>query len=358
MTIAELQRGNPKDKIYASFGEIMLRLSSPGFERLFQSPLLNTTFGGGEANVAVSLALQGLKSRFVTLLPKNDIAEGAMRMLKGHGVDASKVVLVDGARMGIYFMEKGANQRPSRVIYDRLPSAISEMGQGSIDWDKALSGCGWFHITGITPALSKNTADGAIAAMEAARKVGAVVSIDLNYRAKLWKYVEGSKGVIEVMDRLTGLSGVVIANEEDCQKSLGIGTDIDPGSGKIDEGRYERLAKDVLDRYPNLKLIAITLRESVSASHNRWGAMLSDGKETLFSKKYDITHIVDRVGGGDSFSAGLIYGLSHFSTLGDALEYAACASCLCHSIEGDMNLSTNDEIMALFAGDKSGRIKR
>jgi 2-dehydro-3-deoxygluconokinase len=358
MTIAKLQQGNPADKIYVSFGEIMLRLSPPGFTRLFQSPTLEATFGGGEANVAVSLALQTLKSRFVTALPNNEIAQSALRMLKGYGVDASKVVLIKDARMGTYFMERGANQRPSRVIYDRLPSAISEIEPGAINWEGAFDGCGWLHITGITPALTAKTARESLLAMETARKAGMVVSLDLNYRAKLWKYVKGENGVVEMMDKMTRLTDVVIANEEDCQKSLGIGTDIDPGTGEIEEGRYHKLAHEVLDRYPNVKVIAITLRESISASHNRWGAMLTDGTETLFSRKHDITHIVDRVGGGDSFSAGLIYGLSHFSKLEDVLEYAVSASCLCHSVEGDMNLSTHDEIMALFKGDKSGRIKR
>ncbi len=355
MIIDEIHKKKTSDKIFIAFGEIMLRLAAPGFERLLQSPALSATFGGGEANVLVSLACLGQKTRYVTGLPQNDIGRAATRQLRGFGIDTDHVLMVPGSRMGIYFLEKGANQRPSRVIYDRIPSAVSTIVPGAIDWDAVFSGCGWFHITGITPALSKNAADEAAAAVTAAKKSGLIVSIDLNYRANLWKW---GKSATDVMPGLTERADVVIANEEDCQKALGIGVDIDPSKGVIDRAGYERLAGDVTARYPNVKVIAITLRESISASANRWGAMLSDGKETIFSKKYDITHIVDRVGGGDAFSAGLIYGLSHFSDLSEILNFATAASALAHSIEGDWNLSSLDEITALARGEGTGRIKR
>jgi 2-dehydro-3-deoxygluconokinase len=355
MSIDKIRKADPKGKTFAAFGEIMLRLASPDCERLLQSPLLSATFGGGEANVLVSLACLGLKTRYITALPKNDIARSALRQLRGFGIDSDHVVIVPDSRMGIYFLEKGANQRPSRVIYDRAPSAVSEIAPGAVDWDTVFSDCGWFHLTGITPALSKNAADAAETALKAARKNGLIVSIDLNYRANLWKW---GKAAREVMGGLVEYADVIIANEEDCQKSLGIGLDIDPGTGVIDQSRYEKLTGDVLERYPGAGIIAITLRESRSASSNRWGALLSDGREVIFSRKYDITHIVDRVGGGDAFAAGLIYGLCRLSGLTEALEFATAASCLAHSIMGDWNLSTLEEITALAGGEATGRIKR
>ncbi len=355
MSIDKIRKVNPKEKIFAAFGEIMLRLASPDYERLLQSPLLSATFGGGEANVLVSLACLGVNTRYATALPKNDIARAALRQLRGFGVDTDHVLLVPGSRMGIYFLEKGASQRPSRVIYDRAPSAVSEIAPGAIDWNALFSGCGWFHLTGITPALSRNAADQSATALAAAKERGLIISIDLNYRANLWKW---GKTAPEVMGELVDYADVIIANEEDCQKSLGIGLDIDPGSGVIDQARYEKLTRDVLKRYPGAGIIAITLRESQSASSNRWGALLSDGGKVIFSRKYDITHIVDRVGGGDSFAAGLIYGLSHFSGLSETLEFAAAASCLAHSIQGDWNLCGLEEIMALVGGEATGRIKR
>jgi 2-dehydro-3-deoxygluconokinase len=355
MLIDKIREANPKEKTCAAFGEIMLRLAAPDHERLLQSPLLSATFGGGEANVLVSLACLGQKTRYVTALPKNDIAQAAIRQLRGFGVDTDHVLFVPNSRMGIYFLEKGANQRPSRVIYDRVPSAVSQIAPGAVDWNAAFSGCGWFHVTGITPALSGNAADEAVTALRAAKERGLIISIDLNYRANLWKW---GKAAPEVMGELTDYADVIIANEEDCQKSLGIGLDIDPGTGIIDQARYERLTGDVLKRYPNVGIIAITLRESQSASSNRWGAVLSDGRQVIFSRKYDITHIVDRVGGGDAFSAGLIYGLSRFSGLPEALEFATAASCLAHSIQGDWNLCSLEEIMALVGGEATGRIKR
>jgi 2-dehydro-3-deoxygluconokinase len=355
MTIEKILAGGAKDKIFAAFGEIMLRLAAPDNERLLQSPALSATFGGGEANVLVSLACLGKKTRYITALPANDIAAAAIRQLRGFGVDTDHILSVAGSRMGIYFLEKGANQRPSRVIYDRIPSAVSEIAPGAVDWKKAFSGCGWFHLTGITPALSVSAADESLAALTKAKEQGLVISIDLNYRSNLWKW---GKAAPQVMGELAAYADVIIANEEDCQKALGIAIEFDPAKGVIDEDSYRRLAGQVIERYPGAAIIAITLRESLSASANRWGAVVSDGRGVIFSKRYDITHIVDRVGSGDAFSAGLIYGLCHLSDLSGALEFAVAASCLAHSIPGDYNRCGLDEITALIKGDTAGRIKR
>lgn len=355
MPLSFIQNTKPETKTFAAFGEIMLRFSPFGMERFFQSNRMMAVFGGGESNVMVSLAIQGCSSRFITALPDNEIGIAATRFLQSFGVDVSRIIMKKNSRMGLYFMEKGANQRPSRVIYDRDDSAINQIADGEIDWEKALQGCGWFHITGITPALSQNAANQAKKSIEIAKKLGLIVSMDLNYRAKLWKYGASPQ---EIMQDLVKNTDIIIANEEDCQKTLGIGTEIDPETGKIDQEQYAKLTQQVLDQYSNVKMIAITLRESVSASHNRWGACINDRKEVIFSRKYDITHIVDRVGGGDSFSAGLIYGLSHLPSVKEALEYAVAASCLTHSIEGDVNLSSKNEIMNLYQGDVTGRIKR
>ncbi len=344
-----------KKGVYAAMGEIMLRLSAPGFEKMFQSPELKATFGGGESNVLVSLANMGLQSRFISALPENAMGEQALRILRGFNVDVSGIVKKKNSRMGLYFLEKGANQRPSSVIYDRSGSAICTLRSDEIDWKSVMSGVSWFHITGITPALSETASALSFKAAEEAKKQGAIVSIDLNFRAKLWNYGKDAK---DVMPKLALLADVIIANEEDVQKSLGIGTDLDPTHGEIDRDRYSELSRRVFDTYGDLSLLAITLRESVSASHNRWSACLGDGKETVFSRTYEITDIVDRVGGGDSFAAGLIYGLSNFDSGEDALNFAVAASCLNHSIEGDVNLSSLDDIMKLYGGDASGRISR
>ena len=351
----QLNARKAADKPVAAFGEIMLRLAAPGFERFFQSPFLSATFGGGEANVVSSLALLGMKSRFLSVLPDNDIGKSAIRVLRGLGVDTDHVAMRSGSRMGIYFLERGANQRPSKVIYDRAGSAVAEIAPGMIDWKAALQDCGWFHVTGITPALSKGAAGETETALTTARKLGLIVSMDLNFRSKLWKW---GKTAPEVMGELVKYVDVVIANEEDCQKSLGVGTDIDPTGGEIDSAHYEKLSEKMFSAYPNIQVLAITLRESISASANRWGALVSCGSEVYFSRKFDITHIVDRVGGGDSFAAGLIHGLCHLDGPKEALEFAVAASCLAHSIEGDMNLTTLDEVMGLSAGDATGRIKR
>jgi len=337
-----------------TFGEIMLRLAPPGFERFLQSPGFVATWGGGEANVAVSVAGFGLPAAFVTVAPSNPIADAMVAELRRFSVDTSKIVRGKG-RMGIYFVEPGANQRPSKVVYDREYSAIALAKPGDIDWDKSFEGAGWFHTTGITPAISASAADLALESVQAARTRGITVSCDLNYRKNLWKW---GKPAHEVMSELVKYVDVVIANEEDCQAALGIQTDVDVHSGKLDREAYRALAAKVLDAYPNIKTIAITLRESKSASHNGWSACLYDGSEFLLSRHYEITHIVDRVGAGDSFGGGLIYGLNVLASKREALEFATAASCLKHSLPGDFNRFTVDEVMTLLKGDGSGRVQR
>jgi 2-dehydro-3-deoxygluconokinase len=337
----------------------MLRLKSPGFERYFQSPQLEATFGGGEANVAASLATFGLDVSYVTALPQNPLGESVIRILRGMGVDTSFIAR-QGERLGIYFLEAGANQRPSNVIYDRANSSISTAKVDDFDWDAIFDGASWFHITGITPAISQSAAELSLAAVQNANAKGVMVSCDYNYRKKLWKY---GKAAPEVMGELVKYVDVGIANEEDCQRSLGVR--VDEGaweqavhSGELDTIRYEALAKKMFASFPNLKYQAITLRESFSASHNGWSGCLFNGSEFFVSRRYDITHIVDRVGGGDSFAAGLIYGLHTGMPDADALEFAVAASCLKHTILGDVNLSTVDEVKRLMGGDVSGRVRR
>ena len=341
--------------LFATFGEIMLRLSPPGLERLLQSPQFVATFGGGEANVAVALAQFGAKSRFITVLPPaNPIADAFVGELRRFGVDSDHIARAPG-RMGIYFVESGANQRPSKVLYDREHSSIALARPGSIDWRSALRDVSWFHITGITPAISASAAELAIESLRSAKERGIQTSCDLNYRKNLWKW---GKTAGEVMPQLANLIDVCIANEEDCQKALNIHVDIDVESGSLEREKYAELGERVLATYPNLKLLAITLRESKSASHNSWSACLHTGKEFLLSRKYEITHIVDRVGGGDSFAAGLIYGLTHLGSHAKALEFAVAASCLKHSVPGDFNRFSAEEVEALIAGGGSGRVQR
>jgi 2-dehydro-3-deoxygluconokinase len=341
-------------KTLVTFGEIMLRLAPPGYERFLQSPSFIATWGGGEANVAVAAAAFGNAARFVTALPENPIADAFVAELRRFNVDASCVVRGKG-RVGIYFVEPGANQRPSKVVYDREHSAIALAKPGDIDWNKCFDGAGWFHVTGITPAISQGAAELALEAARSARAKGVTVSCDLNYRKNLWKWGKAAK---EVMPELVRLVDVGIANEEDCQKALGIGLDVDVESGKLDRDQYRRLTDKVLAEYPNLKMLAVTLRESHSASHNGWAACLNDRTEFLVSRHYDITHIVDRVGGGDSFAGGLIHGLLNLPNHRDALEFAVAASCLKHSIPGDFNRFTAAEVNALLKGGGSGRVQR
>jgi 2-dehydro-3-deoxygluconokinase len=342
-------------KTTVTFGEIMLRLAPPGFERFLQSPQFVATFGGGEANVAVALSSFGAPSRFVTVLPdKNPIADALIGELRRFGVDTSKIVRGKG-RLGIYYLEAGANQRASKVIYDREHSAIALAKPGDIDWDAAFDGAGWFHVTGITPAISASASALALEAARRAREKGLTVSCDLNYRKNLWKW---GKPAAEVMRELILYVDIAVANEEDVQMALGIQAEVDVQSGKLDRSQYERLTAKVLAEYANLKAIAITLRESHSASHNGWSACLNDRTEFLVSRHYEITHIVDRVGGGDSFAGGLIYGLQSLPTHRDALEFAVAASCLKHSVPGDFNRVSLDEVQALVKGGGSGRVQR
>ncbi len=342
-------------KLVVSFGEIMVRLAPPGFERFLQSPLFQATFGGGEANVAVAISGFGGQSRYVTVLPPNNpIVDAFIGELRRFGVDANHIVRQKG-RFGIYFVEPGANQRPSKVVYDRDNSAIALAKPGDIDWNKSFDGGGWFHITGISPALSQSAADLSIESVRVAREKGLTVSVDLNYRKNLWKYGKAPK---EVMPEIVKHCHYVIANEEDCQMTLGIESAADVHSGKLDSSQYEQLTKKVLTAYPNLKGIAVTLRESQSASRNGWSACFHDGSQFLLSKHYDITHIVDRVGGGDCFAGGLIFGLMNLASAQDALEFAVAASCLKHSIPGDFNRFSREEVEALIKGGGSGRVQR
>ena len=339
-----------------TFGEIMLRLKSPALERFFQSPSLEATFGGGEANVAVSLANYGMDAAFVTVLPKNDIGEACLRELRGFGVDTTRIVRKDG-RMGIYYLETGACQRPSKVIYDRAGSAMAEAVPGDIDWKKVFDGATWFHITGITPAISQGAADLSLEAVKAAKKLGIHVSCDLNYRKNLWKY---GKRADEVMTELVKYVDTVIANEEDFQKSLGLSAESSSAveEGQIDVELYKKIASTAMEKYPNIKRVAITLRESHSADRNDWSACLYNGKEFFLSRKYSITDIVDRVGGGDSFGGGLIYGLNNYPDEKTALEFAVAASCLKHTIPGDYNRVSVSEVESLMKGSGTGRVQR
>lgn len=339
-----------------TFGEIMLRLKSPEHERLFQAPALEATFGGGEANVAVSLAVFGRPAAFVTALPENPVADGAVRQLRGYGVDVGGIRRTTSGRLGIYFLETGANQRASTVVYDREGSAIQAVRPGDFDWPRLFAGASWFHLTGITPALSQSAADTTLEAVKAAQAARLKVSLDLNYRKKLWNY---GKRPPEVMTELVRHVDVVVANEEDIQMCLAIEADgVDVAGGQVSAAAYRSLTRKVKKAYPNLSAVAVTLRASKSADRNGWSAVL-DGSGYFSSRSYDIDDIVDRVGGGDSFSAGLIFGLTEWpQDESRALEFAVAASCLKHSIPGDFNLATRAEVEALLGGDATGRVKR
>ena len=342
-------------KTTVTFGEIMLRLCPPGFERFLQTPQFVATFGGGEANVAVAVSTFGLPARYITVLPdKHAIADAVIGELRRFGVDTAKIVRGKG-RVGVYYVETGANQRPSKVIYDRENSAIALAKPGDIDWSAAFEDAGWFHVTGITPAISASASALALESVQRATEKGLTVSCDLNYRKNLWKW---GKPAVEVMRDLVNHVDILIANEEDVQMALGVQAGVDVESGKLDRSQYETLAVKVLGMYPRLKAIAITLRESKSASHNGWAACLHDRQEFAVSQHYEITHIVDRVGGGDAFAGGLIYGLQALPSHRDALEFAVAASCLKHSIPGDFNRFTAEEVKALLKSGGSGRVQR
>lgn len=339
-----------------TFGEIMLRLKSPAFERLFQSPALEATFGGGEANVAVSLSVLGKRSVYVTALPEGPLGDAALGELRRHGVDVSRTLRKQG-RLGIYFLENGASQRASNVVYDREGSSVSRLCAGDVDWQTAFRGATWFHVTGITPAISAGACDATFEAVRAAKEAGLTVSIDLNYRKKLWNY---GKKAAEVMPDLVRLADILIANEEDAQMCLGMGLEgVSVSSGSLAVDSYRELARRVKKDFPNLSRVAITLRESRSADRNGWSAVM-EGKGGFYaSRRFEIDDIVDRVGGGDAFAAALIYSLlERPDDEAGALEFAVAASCLKHSIPGDFNLATRREIEALAAGDGSGRVNR
>jgi 2-dehydro-3-deoxygluconokinase len=337
-----------------TFGEIMLRLSPPGFERFFQSPLLLATFGGGEANVAISLAQFGLHSLYVTALPKHAIGEAALRALRAEGVDTSRVVRT-GERLGIYFAEAGASQRPSTVIYDRAHSAVSELPADTLDWDEIMRNAAWFHVTGITPALGPGAAAATSAAVAAAKKAGARVSVDLNFRKKLWSEEQAQATMKPLMRGVD----VVIANEEDLQSVLGVPVEgADVTGAVLDVSGYRRAAERVSSDY-GPSIVAVTLRESLSASDNGWSAVLWDGTAmTLHHSQRYVVRLVDRIGGGDSFAAGLIYAILAGRRLDEALRFAVAASAIKQTIPGDANRVTVAEVDALARGDASGRVQR
>ncbi len=341
-------------KRYVTFGELMLRLSPPGRELLFQSPSLTATFGGAEANVAVSLANYGETVSFVTSLPENAVADSALRELRGFGVDTS-FIRRGGERVGIYYAEAGSCMRPSKVIYDRAHSSITEVSPADFNWEEIFDGAHWFHTTGITPAISAGTAAAALEAVKAAKKFGLRVSCDLNYRKKLWKW---GKSPQEVMTEMAGCVDILIANEEDCQKCLGIELDVDVTAGSLDSSKYKLLAEKIMKRFPNISALAVSLRESVSADWNNWSIVMATKEGFYVSKKYEIRNIVDRIGGGDSFGSGLIWGLNNLEGPQAAIEFAAAASALKHTIYGDYNRVTVKDVMALAGGDASGRVQR
>lgn len=343
-------------KKVVTFGEIMLRLSPPGWKRFSQASSFEVIYGGGESNVAVSLANYGIDVDFVTRIPENDIGDCAIGELRKRGVGTGKIVR-GGERLGIYFLETGAVSRGSKVVYDRAHSAMSTIKAGMIDWEEVFNGADWFHWTGITPAISQGAADACLEAIQAANKLGVTVSTDLNYRKKLWKY---GKEPGEVMPKLVEGCDVILGNEEDAEKHFGLhpeNVDVTQG-GSVDGQAYLSVLKQLQDMFPRAKKVITTLRGSISASHNTWSGVLYDGKTLYEAPTYQITHIVDRVGGGDSFMGGLIYGLLTYEDDQKALDFAVAASCLKHTIFGDANLSTVEEVEKLMSGDASGRVSR
>lgn len=340
-----------------SFGEIMLRLATPGYNRFIQSNQLNATFGGGEANIAVSLANYGIPAEFVTRLPENDIANWCISELRKYNVNTEHIVR-GGDRVGIYFLETGAVARASKVVYDRAHSAIAEIKPGMVNWEEVFKDAGWFHWTGITPAISQGAADACLEAIKVANKMGVTVSTDLNFRKNLWKY---GKTAQEIMPSLVEGCDIILGNEEDFEKVFGIkpeGFDVTATAGEVDAKEFESVCAQMMAKYPRAKKVIITLRGSINANHNTWGGCLYSDK-LYMSRRYDITHIVDRVGGGDSFMGGLIYGLLTYPNDDQkALEFATAASCLKHTIYGDFNLVSVSEVENLLKGDGSGRVSR
>jgi len=339
-----------------TFGEIMLRLNPPGFNRITETRTFEALYAGGEANVAASLACYNQQTEFVSRVPANDLGDACVAYLRQHGIGTSHI-LRGGDRLGIYFLEAGAAQRASKVVYDRAGSSFAAIKPGMVDWKTVFQGADWFHWTGITPAVSEGAALACAEAIGVARQMGITVSCDLNYRAKLWKW---GKKAGEVMQDLVAGCDVAVGNEEDAEKVFGItAPDADVTGGKVEAEQYRFVCEKLAERFPNLKTVAVTLRGSISASHNTWSGALWQGGEFYTAPVYDIVPIVDRVGGGDSFVGGLIYGLRTYgSDAGKALQFAVAASCLKHSIPGDFNAVTVGEVEALMAGDASGRVRR
>jgi 2-dehydro-3-deoxygluconokinase len=331
-------------KKVVTFGEIMLRLAPPGFLRFGQARSFDVSFGGGEANVAVSLARFGMAADFVTRLPKNDLGDACLAMLGSYGVGTAKVIR-GGSRIGIYFLETGAVQRGSQVIYDREGSAAAQIAKGMVDWDAVFADADWFHWTGITPAVSESLCEACLEGVVKAKEKGLTVSCDLNYRAKLWQW---------------GNCDIAVGNEEDADLVFGIkAKDADVATGKVDAVKYGAVATELQQRFPNLKLVGITLRGSLSASYNTWSGVLYDGETLYTAPRFDITDIVDRVGSGDAFAGGLIYGLRTYGKERQkALDFAVAAACLKHSISGDFNLVTVAEVEKVMSGETSGRVVR
>ena len=340
-----------------TFGEIMLRLATPEHLRFRQARSFNATFGGGEANVAVSLANYGIDVAYVTRLPQNDLGAACAAELRSFGVGTSNIVY-GGERLGIYYLETGAVARPSKVVYDRAHSSAATVERGMIDWEQVLAGADWFHWTGITPAISASAAEVCLDACRAANSLGVKVSCDLNYRKNLWKY---GKTAAEVMPALVECCDVILGNEEDAEKVFGIkaeGFDAASTQGEVDAAAFRSVCSQLMARFPRAKKVVITLRGSINADHNTWGGVLFDGETLYRSPRYDITDIVDRVGGGDSFMGGLIYGLLTYDDDQRALNFAAAASALKHTIYGDFNMVSVAEVENLMKGDGSGRVAR
>ncbi|EEG42573.1 PfkB domain protein [Flavobacteria bacterium MS024-3C] len=347
-------------KKVVTFGEIMLRLAPQEFLRFSQASSFDVVYGGGESNVAVSLANYGVPVNFVTRLPKNDIGECALMEMRKRGVNTDHII-IGGDRLGIYFLETGAVSRGSKVVYDRAHSAMSEIKPGMVDWEKAFEGADWFHWTGITPAISQSSADACLEAVQIASKMGLTISTDLNYRAKLWTYCDNSKRE-EIMTELTSYCDIVLGNEEDAEMHFGIkpeGISVQTEGHNVKAEAFLSVCEQMMKKFPRAKKVITTLRGSISASHNTWAGVLFDGKTLYTSPQYQITDIVDRVGGGDSFMGGLIYGLKQYPNDDqNALNFAVAASCLKHTIKGDANLVTVSEVEKLMGGDASGRVAR
>ena len=345
-------------KNIVTFGEIMMRLATKGHLRFSQANSFDIIYGGGEANVAISLANFGIPVEFVTRLPNNDIGQSALMELRKHNV-GTKYIIEGGERLGLYFLETGAVNRASKVIYDRSNSAMSQIEPGMVDWENIFKNAQWFHWTGITPAISKSAADACLEAIKIASEMGITISTDLNYREKLWKYDCDRE---KIMTELTSYCDIILGNEEDAEKHFGIkpeAIDVNKNGENVKAESFLSVCEQMLNKFPRAKKVITTLRGSISASHNVWSGILFDGKNMFKSKEYQITHIVDRVGGGDSFMAGLIYGLIHFPEDNQmALDYAVAASCLKHTIKGDANLVTIAEVKKLMSGDASGRVVR